>query len=152
MIASSEPELDRGEGSPQAGETSASASADSSKVHRFCLKRAWRLSLDSDFREAFEANESQPTRTFVLWIRRGSGASRRLGVIASKRTFHHAVERNRAKRLLREAFRLRRSQVNPEVDIVLLGRHAILKASRQDVEKDLLYALSRKGLLVTESR
>ena len=107
-----------------------------------------RLTRESEFQETFDAAESQPGRTLVLWVRRQPDAARRLGVVASKRTFHFAVERNRAKRLLREAFRLQRDRLAPSVDIVLLGRRSILKATRQDVEKDLLKTLSKAGLLL----
>lgn len=102
---------------------------------------------ESDFQETFNAGENLPGRLLVLWVRRQPDASRRLGVIASKRTFHFAVERNRAKRLLREAFRLQRNRVADGVDLVLLARRSILKASRQDVEKDLLKVLGKKNLL-----
>lgn len=46
---------------------------------------------------------------------------RRLGVIATRR-YGNAVARNRAKRLLREAFRARQDRLPPSVDIVLIAR------------------------------
>ena len=86
-------------------------------------------------------------RTFVLWVRRAPDAARRLGVVASKRTFHDAVDRNRARRLLRESFRLHRHLLADNVDLVLLARRRILDAKRPDVDRDLLAALRKEGLL-----
>jgi len=64
------------------------------------------------------------------------GGCATLGVVASKKTFRRAVDRNRAKRLLREAFRLNREAVVEKADVVLLARGRILSAKRQDVEAD----------------
>lgn len=43
----------------------------------------------------------------------------RLGISISKRTIRHAVHRNRIKRLVRETFRLRQTQL-PSADIVVV--------------------------------
>ena len=42
----------------------------------------------------------------------------RIGLIVSKRALRHAVDRNRAKRVIRETFRLNRADL-PAVDIVV---------------------------------
>jgi len=89
------------------------------------------------FEEAFADGKQWPTRTLVMWVRRAPDACRRVGVVASKRTFRRAVDRNRARRLLREAFRLNRYQLDPGVDVVLLARRRILSVKRADVEQDL---------------
>ena len=110
--------------------------------------RDCRLVREEAFREAFAQSDGRPARTFVLWVRRAPDAARRLGVVASKRTFRHAVERNRARRLLRESFRLHRDRIADGVDLVLLARRRILDARRPDVDRDLLAALRKAGLLV----
>ncbi|MDP0500351.1 MAG: ribonuclease P protein component [Verrucomicrobiota bacterium JB022] len=51
---------------------------------------------------------------------------RRVGVIASKRT-GNAVHRNRAKRRLRELFRLYQDRLPPNCDVVLVARRRILE-------------------------
>jgi len=46
-----------------------------------------------------------------------------------------AVVRNRIKRRLREVFRLHRSKIGPQWDIVLNPRRALLDARFPDIEK-----------------
>lgn len=109
--------------------------------------RDCRLARGEAFQEAFAQSAGRPTRSFVLWVRRAPDAARRLGVVASKRTFRHAVERNRARRLLRESFRLHRHLLADGVDLVLIARRRILDIRRPDVDRDLLAALRKEGLL-----
>jgi ribonuclease P protein component len=74
----------------------------------------------------------------VLWFRPGPGASLRLGVVASKRIFPRAVDRARAKRLLREAYRLNRTRLHGKYDVVLVARRAILDAASGAIGRELL--------------
>jgi ribonuclease P protein component len=72
-------------------------------------------------------------RFFVAFVvPRGEGPLR-LGVVASRKV-GGAVARNRAKRLLREVFRLRRPRREVSADIVLVARGAIVRARYRDVE------------------
>jgi ribonuclease P protein component len=114
------------------------------------LSRIHRIADSGIFKEAFERGSHYVGGFMVMWTKTGPDASLRLGVIASKRTFRRAVDRNRAKRLLREAYRLNRFRLNGDLDVVLVARRNILKASRQDVEKEFL-GLARKAGLVKET-
>lgn len=116
------------------------------------LKRRQRLLSPLAFQKLFES-DGIPGRFLVLW-HGGSGADKsagpsasRLGVVASKRTFPHAVDRNRARRRLREAFRLNRSRMDGPADVVLLARRRILRASFPELERDLLSAFRKAGML-----
>lgn len=86
----------------------------------------------------------------VLWLREGEGAALRLGVVTSKKVSRRAVDRNLARRRLREAFRTHRSQFSGEVDIVLIGRRNILKSTQAEVEREVLYLARKAGLLKKE--
>jgi ribonuclease P protein component len=66
----------------------------------------------------------------------------RLG-IAATRKFGSAVQRNRAKRLVREVFRRHKPQAG--LDIVVIPRREMLEAGFRHVEADYMSVLDRRG-------
>ena len=110
------------------------------------LRRNQRLTQTRSFRETFEQGRKWVGTYMVLWLREGEGASLRLGVVASRKV-GNAVQRARAKRRLREAFRLNRGQFSGPYDVVLVARRNVLKASWDDVVEELVTLGEKAGLL-----
>jgi len=110
------------------------------------LRRHQRVTAPADFEETYAQGRSGAARTLVMWLRHGPGASLRLGVVASK-VIGNAVKRNRAKRRLREAWRLNRFRFKGDVDVILVARRTILTARWEDVNDDLIRLAKRAGLL-----
>jgi ribonuclease P protein component len=73
----------------------------------------------------------------ILSLPERSPELRRAGFIASKR-IGNAVHRNRAKRLLREAFRLNQDALPKSCDLVLIARRSINQASLSEIQSRLL--------------
>ena len=94
---------------------------------RVDFPRACRLD-SAGFRLTFDSNEARPGRFFVMWMRRTDGAPGRVGLMATKRIFPRAVDRNRSRRLLREVYRLNRGDLDPSVDLILLARRPMRQA------------------------
>ena len=110
------------------------------------LPRAFRLD-SAGYRSTFENGESVASRLFVMWIvRLPAGSEGRVGTVAAKRTFHDAVDRNRARRLLRQAYRTSRAHLLPGVQLVLLGRRRILSASSRDVAEVFRQTCMKAGI------
>ena len=110
------------------------------------LSKKQRIGKASLFREAFAQKKSFVGRFMVLWLREGEGASLRLGVVSSKKVSGRAVDRNRARRILRELFRQHRSQFRGSVDVVLIARRRILHASHAEAEAEFLRLARKAGL------
>ena len=71
-----------------------------------------------------------------MFVRANPDASARLGVTATRK-LGNAVRRNRAKRLVREAFRAVRHQLPQGFDYVVVARHTIFRASPADLGPEL---------------
>ncbi|NUO51046.1 MAG: ribonuclease P protein component [Polyangiaceae bacterium] len=80
-------------------------------------------------------------KTFLVLLSLGTAEGpARLGLVASRKV-GNAVARNRAKRLLREAFRLHKAELEPGLDLVIIAHAELAACSLQDVELQLVALL-----------
>jgi ribonuclease P protein component len=108
---------------------------------------AMRIKQSRDFARA--RREGQRTVCGCLianWRRLPAEGASRLGVVTS-RSIGNAVARSRARRLLREAFRIHQHDLAQPLELVLIARASIAGKTLSDVEKDYLTTLRRSKLL-----
>ena len=113
------------------------------------LRREQRIQQSRDFLRAKTDGQRLAVGCLALNWMEVAGAGTRLGVITSRK-IGPAVVRTRARRLLREAFRLHQHQLARPADIVLVARLSIVGKFFADVERDYLTALRRAKLLKEE--
>jgi ribonuclease P protein component len=99
-----------------------------------------------DVQRAYDEGRSWAHPLLVLVIRPNDVGFSRVGVTAS-RNVGNAVERNRAKRLLREAARHLYPMFESQGwDIMLIARPKLIKSQEMAVEEALASLLERAGL------
>ena len=120
---------------------------DGERAKRLRFGRAARIKQGRDFARIRQQGERITTGCLIAnWQVLPTGAGSRLGVITAGR-IGNAVARTRARRLLRESFRLHQHDLARPVDLVLVARPSIVGKRLDSVERDFLTTLRKAGLL-----
>ncbi|TAL03444.1 MAG: ribonuclease P protein component [Verrucomicrobia bacterium] len=111
------------------------------------LSRDARLKHGRDFARLKQSGQRAVNGCLIAnWLALPAGSRSRLGVVVSRKV-GNAVARSRARRLMRESFRLHQLELREPLDLVLVARPSIAKQDYAGVEKDFLSTLRRAGLL-----
>src|SRR3979409_1222592 len=97
------------------------------------LRACERIRRRADFQQAYEHGARIHGRYSTLFILPNKLDVGRLGIAATKK-LGGAVQRNRAKRLIREVFR--RNKIAPGFDVVVIPKREFLDASLSTLEAD----------------
>ncbi len=98
------------------------------------------------FRRLYKSGKSAVTPLFVLYIRKNGLENNRLGITTSTKV-GKAVQRNRCRRVLREAYRLLEPKMIPGYDMILVARTRTAFVSMNAVKEKLEDVLERQGAM-----
>ena len=126
------PRKDGDEERPRGAETPPSKrpqAPDAAALLNFGLPKEARLAKRAEFLRVYEQGTRIEGRYMTAFIMPNNRELQRVGITATKKAIGKAHDRNRAKRLLREAFRLSKAELNTvavKYDWVLNARRPIL--------------------------
>lgn len=96
------------------------------------MKKTVKLNRNSMFRRLYRVGETRVTPYYVAYMARNGRRGRRLGITATKK-IGNAVQRNRARRVISEAYRLLEDKLPDHVDIVIVARKKTVYVKMQTV-------------------
>ena len=134
---------------PRAGDPSSPAVAGrgasaSRSDHQADLRfpRSRRLTSRRQFLAIYAEGARASSPAFTFFGQPNGGSSCRLGLTVTRK-FGNAVQRNRAKRVLREIFRRNRAKLEPACDMVINVHPSFQKTSTADLERLFMSCFAR---------
>ena len=110
------------------------------------MKRAVTLKENYEFRRLYQKGTSAVGSGMVVYCRKNRLGHNRLGVTVSVK-LGHAVVHNRARRRLREVYRLNSGKLAQGYDIILVARGRTLSASWKELNETFLRLAKKLHLL-----
>ena len=112
------------------------------------MKFSSALKLNHIFRRLY-ATQGYANGMLVLYARPNRLGVNRVGITTGKK-LGHAVVRNRARRRLREVYRLNEALFKPGFDIVVVARHKCVTADFQKLTHAYLALAQKAGILLEQ--
>jgi len=107
------------------------------------------LRKDADFDNIYKRGKSVGDKYVVVFYIKNHRDINRTCFLASKKV-GNSVRRNRARRLLRESYRLFKDRLPVGYDVIIIARNTITGRKFQEVDKSIRRAFTRAGLLKDE--
>ena len=135
-------------GRPEATSRKGTKAPDGSALLGFDLPKETRLAKRAEFLRVYEQGKRIEGRFMTVFILPNNRGLHRVGITATKKAIGKAHDRNRAKRLLRESFRLSRTElgeISVTYDWVLNARRSLLRVKLEKPLEELKQIAKRVG-------
>ena len=104
------------------------------------------LNQNKDFSRAYSKGKSYVCPILVVYVIKNYKKGIRIGITTSKK-IGKAVQRNRARRVIREAYRKVSPKLSGNFDIVFVARHPATKVKSTVVLEQMLKQFKNAGLI-----
>ena len=113
----------------------------------FSLPRSSRIRQNRDYRRIYRQGKRFSNRAGLLYLVKSRRSDVRIGFVATKK-IGHAFARNRAKRLMKEVYRLHRAELSPNYEAIMLAGSFLTTATYKEAEKAVMALWRKAGILV----
>jgi len=104
------------------------------------------LNKNFEFQRLYKRGVSAVGAYFVLYVRRNGRNTNRLGITVSKKV-GGAVQRNRAKRRLKELYRTNCHRLKSGYDIVFIARASAVTVEYEALKRAYFWAIRKTGIV-----
>ena len=104
------------------------------------------MKYNRDFKRLYSRGKSIAAGYLVLYYQKNKLDQNILGITVTKK-FGKAVQRNRVRRLIRECYRLRESEMHLGYNLVVVARNRAIDADFDKIRRDLSYLLKKSGII-----
>jgi len=111
------------------------------------LKKLYRLTKKNDFDSVFKRGRASYGNNMGVKAADNNLSYSRFGIVVSAKVSKKAVDRNRVKRLIREAIRLNLAKLAVGKDCVIIAQPLLLGKEFKEVETELKKHLNKLRLL-----
>jgi ribonuclease P protein component len=111
------------------------------------MQHTYTLKTNNDFRRIYNRGKSFVSSGVVVYVTKNNAGFNRIGLTVGKK-IGNAVKRNRAKRVMREAFISLEHRLKNGYDIVLVARGKTVFIKSTEVNKYLNDLLTKAGILI----
>lgn len=112
----------------------------------YSLSKTRRIIKNKDFRLVYKHGKFEVNRFCVLYRMPVANEPTKIGFVTGKKV-GCAVKRNRARRLMKEVYRLHQHEIKEGYHLVLVGRASMVGATYEEAEKEILKLFKRSQLL-----
>lgn len=112
-------------------------------MQRYTFSKSERLLKTGEFLRVYTKGKKRQGQYLLIYVLNNQ-PSRKVGISASRK-IGPAVTRNRAKRLIREAYRLNKHLLGNNIHLVIVAKPEIKGLSYKEVEEDFLGLVQKLG-------
>lgn len=104
-----------------------------------------------EFKRIYRKGRSFVNSALVVYVYKNRKDYNRIGLTTSRK-IGKAVKRNRARRIIREAYRKIEGRIKQGYDLIFVARGKTVYLKTQDIERIMFDILRSAGAVVTETR
>ena len=118
-------------------------------MKRFGFPKLNKLKSSKEFQDVYEKGHSVVDGMSVFYVLPGKNEKIQVGFAVGKK-MGNAVTRNHVKRMMREAFRLHKGELNDKVRLIWVARKRLAQADLKTYERVFLRLAKRAALMRRE--
>lgn len=114
------------------------------------LKREYRLKKKYMFAYCYKVGKVVRAKSCLMYYTPSKNKNVKIGISVSKKA-GGAVQRNRARRVIREAITPFLENINKNFNLIIVARENITSFGYNDIKRDIEYMLKKAGIFSEES-